>query len=199
MEKHPEITIKSKETLSKDYYVLNKITIDYKKDDGSTEEQIREVYDKGSGAAILLYNIKKRTVILTRQFRLPIYINEGEKNGMVIEVCAGLLEGLDPESCAKKEALEETGYQIDKVNFLFDAYMTPGAVMEKVSYFTAVYNESMKVASGGGLAEEQENIEVLELDFDIAYNMIAKGEIVDGKSIILLQYACMNIFNKKSH
>ncbi|WP_010177662.1 NUDIX domain-containing protein [Aquimarina agarilytica] len=195
MEKDPEIIIKSKETLSDDYYVLHKVTIDYKKEDGSIEEQVREVYDKGSGAAILLYNKETRKVILTRQFRLPIYINEGEKNGMLIEVCAGLLDGLDPETCAKKEALEETGYKVDKVDFLFEAYMTPGAVMEKVSYFIAEYNEHMKVADGGGLSEEQENIEVLEIDFNEAYAMIAKGEIIDGKSIILLQYAFMKIFD----
>ncbi len=197
MEKEPEIIIKSKETLSDDYYLLHKVTIDYKKEDGTAEEQVREVYDKGSGAAILLYNIEKRKVILTRQFRLPIYINEGEKNGMLIEVCAGLLDGLDPETCAKKEALEETGYKIDKVDFLFEAYMTPGAVMEKVSYFVAEYTEDMKLTEGGGLMEEQENIEVLELDFMEAYDMIAKGGIVDGKTIILLQYALMYIFEKK--
>lgn len=197
MEKEPEIIIKSKETLSDDYYLLHKVTIDYKKEDGTVEEQVREVYDKGSGAAILLYNIEKRRVILTRQFRLPIYINEGEKNGMLIEVCAGLLDGLDPETCAKKEALEETGYKIDKVDFLFEAYMTPGAVMEKVSYFVAEYTEDMKLTEGGGLMEEQENIEVLELDFMEAYDMIAKGGIVDGKTIILLQYALMYIFEKK--
>ena len=179
----------SSRILSKAHYILNEVTFEFKKDNGEWETQTREVYDKGSGAAILLYNPQKKTVILTRQLRIPIYINEGYKNGMCIEVCAGLLDGLSPEDCIRKEALEETGYKIDCVTHLYDAYMTPGAVMEKVSYFIAEYNETMKVTEGGGLDSEQEDIEVLEISFEEAYQMIFTGDITDGKTIILLLHA----------
>ena len=182
----------SSRILSKAHYILNEVTFDFKKGNGEWETQTREVYDKGSGAAILLYNSEKKTVILTRQLRIPIYINEGHKNGMCIEVCAGLLDGLSPEECIKKETLEETGYKIKEVTHLYDAYMTPGAVMEKVSYFVSEYDNTMKVDEGGGLDDEQEDIEVLEILFDEAYRMIFSGEITDGKTIILLQYAKLN-------
>ena len=182
--------------LSKAHYTLNQVTFDFKQNNGSWVTQNREVYDKGSGAAILLYNKEKKTVILTRQLRIPVYINEGHKNGMCIEVCAGLLDGLSPEECIKKETLEETGYKIERVIHVCDAYMTPGAVMEKVSHFVAHYDKSMKISEGGGLDSESEDIEVLELPFKQAYQMIFSGEITDGKSILLLQYAKIeNLFN----
>lgn len=192
----PKIDIKEKKLLSNNHYILHKYAIKYTKKDGSSEIQEREVYDKGSGAAILLYNKEKQTIILTRQFRLAIYLNEGKKRGMSIEVCAGLLDGLSPTDCIIKETLEETGYKIHHPKYLYDAYMTPGAVMEKVSYFIAPYDETMKISQGGGLASEQEEIEVLEIKFDDAYKMLEEGKIIDGKTIMLLQYALIHIFNK---
>lgn len=183
------VNIKKTELLSNDYNSLKKLTLDIKRKDGSWEEQVREVYDKDSGATILLYNTAKKTVILTKQFRIPIYINEkGKHNGMMIEACAGLLEGLTPEQTAIKETLEETGYQISKPQYLFEAYMVPGTVTEKVYFFIASYNEAQKVSSGGGLEEEGEEIEVLEIPFEEAYQMIFTGKITDGKTIMLLQY-----------
>jgi len=186
MEKN--IRIKKTEILSDDYNTLKKITLEYQKVNGDKETQVREVYDKDSGAAVLLYNQEQNTVVLTKQFRIPIYINEGNKGGMAIEVCAGLLEGMLPIECAKKEALEETGYKIDEIEPVFDAYMVPGTVTERVYMFIAKYDASLKIAQGGGLEGEQEEIEILEFDFRQAYQMIFSGEITDAKTIMLLQY-----------
>lgn len=183
------IKIKEIELLSENYNPLKKVTLDYQKKDGKWEEQIREVYDKDSGATILLYNKENRTVILTKQFRIPIYINEQDHDGMAIEACAGLLEGMSPRDTAIKETLEETGYQIADAQYLFEAYMVPGTVTEKVYFFKATYNESQKVTAGGGLEDEHEEIEVLELPFDKAFQMIYTGEITDAKTIMLLQHA----------
>jgi len=183
------IKIKKTELLSDDYNPLKRVTLDYKKKDGKWEEQIREVYDKDSGSTILLYNTEKGTVILTKQFRIPIYINEENHDGMAIEACAGLLEGMSPRDTAIKETLEETGYQIADVQYLFEAYMVPGTVTEKVYFFKATYDKSQKVTEGGGLEEEHEEIEVLELSFSDAFQMIYSGEITDAKTIMLLQYA----------
>ncbi len=182
------VEVKHTKVLSKDYNTLKKLTIAYQRENGEIQTQIREVYDKDSGAAVLLYNSKKNTVILTKQFRIPIYMNEGNRDGMVIEVCAGLLESMTPLECAKKEALEETGYAIVNIVPVFESYMIPGTVTEKVYMFIAEYNEALKVAKGGGLKEEQEEIEVLELDFETAYKMIYSSDIQDAKTIMLLQY-----------
>lgn len=152
---------------------------------------MRESYDRGNGAAILLYNLKHNTVILTKQFRMPTYINSNT-DGMMIECCAGLLDNDNPEDCIRKEVLEETGYQIKNVRKLFEAYMSPGAVTEILHLFIAEYDSSMKINEGGGLDHEQEDIEVLELDFEEAYNMIFTGEIKDAKTIMLIQYAKIN-------
>ena len=183
-------TIKIKETklLSDNWYTLNKVTYEYQKKNGEWETQSREAYDRGNGATILLYNKKNKTVILTRQFRLPTYVN-GNEDGMLIEACAGLLDKDNAEDCIRKETEEETGYKVTKVRKIFESYMSPGSVTEILYFFVAEYNKGMKVSEGGGLAEEQENIEVLELGFDEAYNMIYTGEIQDGKTIMLLQYA----------
>jgi len=185
------IKMKSVDILSDNWYTLRKYTYDYLNAKGEYETQEREAYDRGNGAAILLYNKQKYTVVLTRQFRLPSYVN-GNLSGMLIESCAGLLDNDNPEVCIRKESEEETGYKLQFVQKIMEAYMSPGAVTEILHYFVAEYNEEMKVSEGGGLEEEQENIEVLELDFDVAYNMIATGEIRDGKTIILLQYAKLN-------
>ena len=182
------IKIKSTDLLSDNWYILNRVTYDIKNSDGEWETQKREVYDRGNGATILLYNKSKRTVILTRQFRLPTYLN-GNKTGLMIETCAGLLEKDNPEACIKRETEEETGYRISNVEKIFESYMSPGAVTEILYFFIAEYDDEMKVSEGGGLEEEQENIEVLELDFDMSYDMIKSGEIKDSKTIMLLQYA----------
>jgi len=177
-----------KELLSENWYTLHKVSYDYQKQDGTWERQTREAYDRGNGATILLYNRATSKVILTRQFRLPTYLN-GNENGMLIETCAGLLDKDKPKDCIVKETREETGYQVDKVEKIYEAYMSPGSVTEIVYFYVGAYTKEMKVDEGGGLEEEQEDIEVLELDFLTAYNMIAEGKIKDGKTIMLLQYA----------
>ncbi len=173
--------------LSDNWYTLKKVTYEYTHKDGNVETQVREAYDRGNGATILLYNKEQRTVILTRQFRLPTYIN-GNETGMLIESCAGLLDKDNPEECVRRESEEETGYKVSDVKKIFEAYMSPGSVTEIVHFFIAEYSKDMKVAEGGGVEEEQENIEVLELSFDEALKMIDTGEIRDGKTIMLLQY-----------
>lgn len=180
-----------KTLLSDNWYTLNKYSFDYQKPSGEWERQEREAYDRGNGSTILLYNNSKGSVILTRQFRLPTFVN-GNADGMLVETCAGLLDADNAEDCIKKEAEEETGYRVDKVEKIFEAYMSPGSVTEKLYFFVAEYSDAMKVSSGGGLEHEQENIEVLELDFHDAYAMINSGEIIDGKTIMLLQYAKLN-------
>ncbi len=188
----PKISIKKTELLSDNWYILNNVTFDYQKSDNSIITQKREVYDRGNGAAILLYNKENKTIILTRQFRLPTYLN-GNKNGMMIEVCAGLLDQDEPEQCIIRETEEETGYRISKVKKIMETYMSPGAITEILYLFIGEYDASMKVSEGGGLEHEQENIEVLEMPFDEAYNMMETGELNDAKTIMLLQYAKINL------
>ena len=185
------VKIISKEILSDNWYTLNKIKFEYKTKGGVIETQEREAYDRGNGATILLYNKANQTVILTRQFRLPTYIN-GNESGMLIETCAGLLDKDNSETAIKRETEEETGYKISEVKKVFEAYMSPGSVTEILYFFVAEYSKEMKVSDGGGHHEEQENIEVLELPFSNALEMIATGEIKDGKTIMLLQYAQIN-------
>lgn len=174
--------------LSDNWYTLKKITYDYRKRNGDWEQQSREAYDRGNGAVILLYNKAQQTVVLTRQFRMPTYIN-GNEDGMLIEACAGLLDKNNPEECIRREAEEETGYRVTDVQKIFEAYMSPGSVTEILYFFVAAYDSSMKINDGGGLEDEQEEIEVLEIPFQKALEMIADGRIRDGKTIMLLQYA----------
>ena len=188
MRKNPEIEIKETKLLSDNWYVLNKVTFNYKKENQPAESHIREVYDRGNGAGILLYNTAKKTVILTRQFRLPTFLN-GNKTGMMIEVCAGLLDKDNAEQAIIRETEEETGYRLNKVQKVIETYMSPGSVTEILYLFVGEYEESMKVSEGGGLDAEQENIEVLEYSFEEAYAMIESGEITDAKTILLLQHA----------
>ncbi|MBX2883075.1 MAG: GDP-mannose pyrophosphatase NudK [Granulosicoccus sp.] len=180
-----------KTLLSDNWYTLNKYSFDYQRSDGVWERQEREAYDRGNGATILLYNTKKQTIILTRQFRLPSYVN-GNTDGMLIETCAGLLDEDSAEDCIKKETEEETGFRIENVRKIYEAYMSPGSVTEILYFFTAEYSDTMKVSKGGGLENEQENIEVLELTFSDAIAKVQSGEIRDGKTIMLLQYAQLN-------
>ena len=185
------IKITDSKILSDNWYILKKITYEYTKTDGTKQVQSREAYDRGNGATILLYNKEQNTVILTRQFRLPTFIN-GNETGMLIEACAGLLDKDNPEDCIKRETEEETGYKIKNVRKIFEAYMSPGSVTEILHFFIAAYTKEMKVTDGGGLESEQENIEVLELNFNEALNMINNGDIKDGKTIMLLQYIRLN-------
>ena len=177
--------------LSDSWYTLNKVIFDYQMQDGQWVEQAREAYDRGNGATVLLYNREKHTVILIRQFRMPTFLN-GNPSGMMIETCAGVLDGDDPETCVIKEAEEESGYRVRHVEKVFEAYMSPGAVTEILHFYIAEYKDEDKVGKGGGLDHEQEDIEVLEVDFDRAMSMIASGEIKDAKTIMLLQYARNN-------
>jgi GDP-mannose pyrophosphatase NudK len=182
------VKILKKETLSEDWYKLYKYTISQTDNLGHEIIQTREAYDRGNGATILLYNKEKRSVVLTRQFRLPTLVN-GNESGMLIETCAGLLDLENPEDCIRRETEEETGYRIVQVRKVFDVYMSPGSVTEILYFFVGEYSSKLRVNEGGGRKDEFENIEVLELHFDKAYGMIATGEIKDAKTIMLLQYA----------
>jgi GDP-mannose pyrophosphatase NudK len=186
-----QIKIIKEDLLSDNWYTLKKYTYEILKRDGSRQEQTREVYDRGNGAAILLYNKEYKTVILTRQFRLPSFVN-GNKNGVLIEACAGLLDQDNPEEAIRRETEEETGYRVKDVRKIFESYMSPGSVSEILYFFIAEYTQSMKVHEGGGIEHEQEDIEVLEILFDKAYAMIETGEIKDAKTIMLLQYMKIN-------
>lgn len=182
-----EVKIQSVEVLSDNWYTLRKITFDFKKHNGEWHTISREAYDRGNGAVILLYNAEQKTVILTRQFRMPTFLN-GNPTGMLIEACAGLLDKDDPENCIRRETQEETGYQIGEVRKVFESYMSPGSVTEILHFFVAPYLPAMKTQEGGGTEEDNEDIEVLELDFEQALSMLRSGEIRDGKTIMLLQH-----------
>ena len=175
------VNIVDTQVLSHDWYLLKKITFDYHRNNGDWQRQTREVYDRGNGAAILLFNREQRTVVLTRQFRLPVFVNGHD--GLLIEVAAGLLEGAAPEQRIRDEAEEETGYRVHDVKKVFEAYMSPGSVTEKLYFFVAEYDADARISRGGGIADEGEDIEVLEMTLDEALAMIANGEIVDTKTI----------------
>jgi len=182
-----KVKILKTEILSNNWYQLKKITYEYFKKDGTKLTQAREAYDRGNGATILLYNREQKTVILTRQFRLPTFVN-GNSTGMLIEACAGLLDKDNPEDCIRRETEEETGYKVSDIRKIFEAYMSPGSVTEILYFFIAEYSKEMKVAAGGGVEHEEENIEVLEIRFEKAMEMVQTGEIKDAKTIMLLQY-----------
>ena len=184
---NPRVRNVQKQVLSDNWYTLRKVTYEYQKKNGTWETQHREAYDRGNGAAILLYNRAQKTVILTRQFRMPTYVN-GNETGMLIEVCAGLLEENNAEDCIRRETEEETGYKITDVQKVYEAYMSPGSVTEIVYLFVAEYAKEQKNTEGGGIEEEQEEIDVLELPFAEALRMMKTGEIRDAKTIMLLQY-----------
>lgn len=188
MSKSPAVKITNKQLLSDNWYKLYKYTFEITTPHGNRQQQSREAYDRGNGATILLYNPKNQSVILTRQFRLPTFVN-GNPDGRLIETCAGLLDKDNPEDCIRRETEEETGYRVSHVRKIFEAYMSPGSVTEIVYFFVAEYTKEQKVNDGGGLEEEDENIEVLELPFNEAFAMIGTGQIRDGKTIMLLQYA----------
>ncbi|MDD7887633.1 GDP-mannose pyrophosphatase NudK [Flavivirga sp. 57AJ16] len=177
--------------LSDNHYILKKLTFDYLMKNGKWVTQMREVYNRGDGAGILLYNKEKQTVILIKQFRMPTYMNDNE-DGFLVEICAGLLDKDNPEACIIREAEEEVGYRIKEVKKVYEAYSSPGVMTEKMHFFIGEYTDDMKVNNGGGLDSEHEDIEVLEIPFTEALNMLSTGKIVDTRTIVLLQYAIIN-------
>ena len=178
--------------LSSEWATLNRIDYDYKFYDGNWKRLSRESYDRGNGTAILLYSKEKGTVILTKQFRMPAY-NNNKKDGMSIEVCAGAIDKNEaPEVCIIREVEEEVGYKIKSAKKVMECYTSPGAVTEKMFLFVAEYSDAMKINEGGGLEVEDEEIEVLEIPFSKALEMINNFEIIDAKTIMLLQYAQIN-------
>lgn len=185
------VDIRQVQLLSDDWGVLKKTTYALQTRDGNWAEQTRETYDRGNGATLLLYSRQRRTVVLTRQFRLPAYVNGHD--GFLVETAAGLLDGAMPEARIRLEAEEETGYRVGTVRRLWDAFMSPGSVTERLHFFVAEYEPGDRVSAGGGLAEEGEDLEVLELGIEEAVGMIGSG-IVDGKTIMLLQYAQLHLF-----
>src|ERR1700733_2598981 len=187
------VRIRKVETLSDDWYVLKKTTFDLLRSDGTWQRQSRETYDRGNGATILLYNLAQQTVVLTRQFRFPAFVNGHP--GLLVEAAAGLLDESTPEDRIKVEVEEETGYRVDHVRKIFEAFMSPGSVTEKLHFFIAEYDGSSKVTHGGGNRIEGEDIEVIELPIKDAMKAIESGAIDDGKTIMLLQYACIHLFN----
>ena len=189
------VRIQNVTTLSHDWYLLQKTTFDYLRRDGQWQTQTRETYDRGDGATILLYNRAKRTVILIRQFRFPTY-RDGH-HGFLIEAAAGLLEQASPEQRIRAEVEEETGYRVGDVHKVFEAFMSPGSVTERLHFFVAEYDPSSRLNEGGGLAHEGEDIEVLELPLAQAMQMVADGRICDGKTIMLLQHAQLRLMPVK--
>ena len=177
--------------LSDDWYTLKKTTFDYRRRDSQWQRQSRETYDRGNGAVLLLFNADCSTVVLTRQFRLPAYVN-GCPDGHLIEACAGLLDGEDPHTCIRREAQQETGFRVRTPRKILEAYMSPGSVTEKLHFFVAEYEAQDRVSPGGGDVAEGEDIEVIEVSLANAQQMIANGAIQDGKTIMLLQYAALN-------
>lgn len=186
-----KIDIVEEKTLSDNWYHLRKVTFDYTGRSGKTERLSREVYDRGNGATILLYDPRREIVILVRQFRMPAFQNSTD--GFVIETPAGLLDGEHPEEAIRREAIEETGYQVRDVRFLFKCFMSPGAVTEIVHFFAAEVDVTDRVAEGGGLEDEHEDIAIMEVPLSQALAMIETGEICDGKTIMLLQWAALNV------
>ncbi|MDU4841316.1 MAG: GDP-mannose pyrophosphatase [Leclercia adecarboxylata] len=184
-----EVRILDSQMLSDDWYTLKKYTFDVRRRNGEWQRQNREAYDRGNGATILLYNREKRTVILTRQFRFPVYINGHD--GYLIEAAAGLLDNMAPEKRIKAEAEEETGYQIDQVEKVFEAFMSPGSVTEKLYFYIAEYRPGDRTGEGGGIEAEGEDIEVLEWPIEQALQAIDNGLIVDGKTIMLLYHVAL--------
>ncbi|MGJ8551207.1 NUDIX domain-containing protein [Winogradskyella wichelsiae] len=177
--------------LSDNYYILKRLQFDYLTAKGEWVNQMREVYDRGDGAGVLLYNKEKQTVILTKQFRMPTYQNDNE-DGLLVEVCAGMLDKDNPVDCIIRETEEEVGYRVKDVKKVYEAYTSPGVLTEKMHFFIAEYTDDMKVSEGGGLESETEDIEVLEMPFKDAVDMLNTGKIVDMRTIVLLQYAIIN-------
>jgi nudix-type nucleoside diphosphatase (YffH/AdpP family) len=190
---HDHVRHLEAQLLSDNWYTLKKYTFELRRQDGTWQQQNREAYDRGNGATILLYNRDKKTVVLTRQFRLPVYLHD--RNGYLIEAAAGLLDNASPEQRIIAEAQEETGFQIAEPEKIFEAFMSPGSVTEKLYFFIAEYREQDRSGQGGGIEAEGEDIEVLEWSLEKALAAVRSGEIQDGKTIMLLQYLALNVLN----
>ncbi|WP_244817797.1 NUDIX domain-containing protein [Caballeronia sp. Lep1P3] len=175
--------------LSDDWYVLRKVIFDFQRRDGAWQRQSRETYDRGNGATILLHNPRTGNVLLTRQFRMPAFVNGHD--GMLIEAPGGLLDNATPEERIRAEVEEETGYRVGRIEKIFEAFMSPGSVTEKLYFYVGEYDGSMRVGDGGGIVDEGEEIEVLEIPLQEAMRMIGRGEIADGKTIMLLQHLAL--------
>jgi nudix-type nucleoside diphosphatase (YffH/AdpP family) len=181
-----QVRILRQDILSDNYYPLKNVTYQQRRRDGTWQTQQREVYDAASGAAVLLYNPRRRTVLLTRQFRVGAHL--GGHHGFLVEVPAGILDGASPEQRIRAEIREETGYAVDRVQKVLELFASPGSLTERVHYFLGEYDDADRCGDGGGKPEEGEQIEVLELAFDEALAQVARGEIVDAKTVVLLQY-----------
>jgi nudix-type nucleoside diphosphatase (YffH/AdpP family) len=186
------IRVQNVRVLSDNYATLKNTTFEWRRANGEWQTQTRETFDRGNAAALLPYNLGQRTVVLVRQFRYPAYANGHDD--LMIEAAAGMLDKAAPEVRIRAEAEEETGYRLGEIQKIFEAFMSPGAVTEKLHFFVAEYRPDMRIGSGGGIADEGEDIEVLELRIEQALAMIGDGRIVDAKTIMLLQYAALNIF-----
>jgi nudix-type nucleoside diphosphatase (YffH/AdpP family) len=195
--KRAEVRIVDEKILSDDWYSLKKYTFDIQRRNGDWQQQTREVYDRGNGATVLLYNRERETVILTRQFRFPVFMNGHE--GYLIEAAAGLLDNMDPERRIKAEAEEETGFKISTVQKVFEAYMSPGSVTEKLYFYIAEYDAGDKTSAGGGIEAEGEDIEVLEMPLKDALAAVENGLIVDGKTIMLLYHVALKVISRGPH
>ncbi len=191
LDRNPRVAVEDVELLAAGWHVLRATTFRYRGDDGTWSTQTRETYDRGNGATVLLYDPARRTVLLTRQFRYPVYVND-HPDGMLIETAAGLLDDDDPVTAIRREAEEETGVRVDEVEPVFEVYMSPGSVTERLHFFAAAYDGSARHGDRGGLAEEDEEIEILEYDIDDALSMIRDGSIQDAKTIMLLQWAVLD-------
>jgi nudix-type nucleoside diphosphatase (YffH/AdpP family) len=191
LDRNPGVVVRDVEVTSDGWHVLRRTTFDYRRLDGSWERQQRETYDRGNGATILLYDTDRGTVLLTRQFRFPVYVN-GHADGMLIEAAAGLLDEQSPETAIRREAQEELGVTVGEMEHVYDVYMSPGSVTESVHFYAAPYTGGARSDAGGGVAEEGEDIEVLELAFGDALAMIRSGEIADAKTIMLLYWAALD-------
>ena len=187
---NPNIVVRDVALLADDWHVLRRTTFDYRHADGRWTTERRETYDRGNGATILLYDPDRRTVLLSRQFRFPVYVN-GHPDGMLVEAAAGLLDDDDPETAIRREAEEELGVTVGALEHVFDVFMSPGSVTERVHFYAARYSAASRTSEGGGLPSDGEDIEVLELGFDEALGMVADGRIADAKTIMLLQWAAL--------
>ncbi|CAN5529231.1 NUDIX domain-containing protein [soil metagenome] len=187
---NPDISVSSVELIAAGWHVLRRTTFEHRHADGSVTTEQRETYDRGNGATILLYDTERATVLLSRQFRFPVYVN-GHPDGLLIETAAGLLDDDEPETAIRREAEEELGVTLGRLDHVFDVYMSPGSVTERVHFYAAPYSPASRTSGGGGLADEREEIEVLELDFAESLRMIEDGRIADAKTIMLLQWAAL--------
>ena len=189
---HDRVRVHEVALLSDNWYVLKTTRFDWLPNDGRWQRMDRETYDRGNGATLLPYNLAQRSVLLTRQFRYPAFVNGHDD--LLIEAAAGLLDNAAPEERIRAEVEEELGYRLGTVQKIFESFMSPGSVTEKLHFFVAPYEPSMRIGSGGGLAEEGEDIEVLELGIDEALAMVADGRIVDAKTVMLLYHAALHVF-----